>query len=195
LDFEALEPKSGDRVGVVVSAVLELPEIALSITGPSGAEVPSSEVDTGTLAGQHVWRWEFLALDAGAYDAMLTTDGGLVTIAQRTLNVGWQAVSGCVPPRVAYARTYVLLPQDAGPEWVEAVLESGRWTQHRWTIGSSADDAGVGPDDRTVIAVNPGRWPGDLEAFFGQYYPGLSYIALEAATPSDLVEELQRLSL
>jgi hypothetical protein len=195
LDFEALEPKSGDRVGVIASSVLELPAITLAITGPSGAEVPSTEIDSETLAGQYVWRWEFLAAGAGAYDAVLTTDGGLVTLAHRTVDVRRQTDAGCVPPRVAYPRTYVLLPQDAGPEWVEAILESGRWTQHRWTIGSSADDAGVGPEQRTVIAVNPDRWPGDLEAFFGQYYPGLRYVVLEAATPDDLAASLRRLSL
>ena len=57
----------------------------------------------------------------------------------------------------------------------------------------SADDAGVGPQDRTVIAVNAGRWPGDLRGFFNQYYPGVRYITVDAATPNELVVKLQLL--
>lgn len=99
-------------------------------------------------------------------------------------------------PREQYPRTYVLLPPGAGREWVEAILSSGAWDRYRWTIGGSADDAGIGAlDVRTVIAVNPDRWPGDLAAFFQTYYPGLRYIPIQAATPQELIAQLQSLNV
>jgi hypothetical protein len=79
---------------------------------------------------------------------------------------------------------------------VEAILSSGAWERYRWTIGGSADDAGIGAlDVRTVIAINPHLWPGDLAQFFQTYYPGLRYIPIEAATPQDLIRQLQSLQL
>lgn len=99
-------------------------------------------------------------------------------------------------PREQYPRTYVLLPPGAGREWVEAILSSGAWDRYRWTIGGSADDAGIGAlDVRTVIAVNPRLWPGDLARFFQTYYPGLRYIPIEAATPQELITQLQSLNV
>ena len=97
-------------------------------------------------------------------------------------------------PRDQYPRTYVLLPPEAGREWVEAVLDSGKWEEHRWTIGGSADDAGIGAlEDKTVIAVNPEAWPSDLEEFFQEHYPRTSYIAVRVSTPEDLRRELERM--
>lgn len=99
-------------------------------------------------------------------------------------------------PREQYARTYVLLPPGAGLEWAKAILSSGAWDRYRWTIGGSADDAGIGAlDVRTVIAINPALWPGDLAAFFQTYYPGVRYIPVEAATPQQLAARLQSLEL
>ncbi|HHH41562.1 MAG TPA: hypothetical protein ENK56_06110 [Chloroflexi bacterium] len=96
-------------------------------------------------------------------------------------------------PRVQYRRTYVLLPPDADSTWARAVVEA-TWDERRFTVGSSADDAGIGDlDDRTVIAVNPSRWPTDLKTFFDTYYPGVRYIPVEAATPAQLVSRLRAL--
>jgi hypothetical protein len=99
----------------------------------------------------------------------------------------------CVPPRVPYARTYVLLPPGASEAWVEAILDSGAWDKYRWTIGSSADDAGVGPMDRRVIAVNPEDWPDSLQNFFDTYYPGAKFTAIQADSPGALRQVLQNL--
>jgi len=95
-------------------------------------------------------------------------------------------------PRVQYERTYVLLPPDASAAWARAVVE-GAWDRKRYTIGGSADDAGIGDlDARTVIAVNPQNWPGalSLEDFFKQYYPDVVYRPITAATPEELVQKL-----
>lgn len=89
-------------------------------------------------------------------------------------------------PRIQYERTYVLLPPEAGRAWANAVTDA-TWDNHRYTLGGSADDAGIGDlNVRRVIAVNPGQWRGDLRAFFEQHYPGIEYRPVEAATPAAL---------
>jgi len=73
---------------------------------------------------------------------------------------------------------------------VKAVVNA-TWDKYRYTVGASADDAGVGNlDVRRVIAVNPGGWPGDLEAFFEEHYPGVEYIPVEAGSPEILRDVL-----
>ncbi len=89
-------------------------------------------------------------------------------------------------PREQYARTYVLLPPGADGAWAKAVIDA-TWDTQRWTVGSSADDAGIGDlDNRIVVAINPSRWPSDLEAFFEEHYPGVVFRAVEADSPAEL---------
>ncbi len=96
-------------------------------------------------------------------------------------------------PRVPYERTYVLLPPQADQTWAEAVVMA-TWDTRRFTVGGSADDAGIGDlPVRRVIAVNPEGWPGDLAAFFAEYYPGVALVPVSADTPEELVEILQAL--
>jgi hypothetical protein len=95
-------------------------------------------------------------------------------------------------PRVQYERTYVLLPPNADGAWARAVVK-GAWDEKRYTIGSSADDAGIGNlDVRRVIAVNPQEWPGSLSLgdFFQRFYPGIEYKPITAATPAELIQKL-----
>lgn len=93
-------------------------------------------------------------------------------------------------PRASYARTYVLLPPDADASWAESVVDA-TWEGHRFTIGGSADDAGIGDlDVRRVIAVNPTRWDGDLKAFFETHYPGAEWIAIRVSAPERLADAL-----
>nr|MBC8445665.1 hypothetical protein [Chloroflexota bacterium] len=89
-------------------------------------------------------------------------------------------------PRIQYERTYILLPQSAGPPWAQAVIEA-TWDDTRPTIGSSADDAGIGNlNVRRIVAVNPGEWPSDLAAFYEEHYPGIEYNPVEAQSPTEL---------
>jgi hypothetical protein len=95
-------------------------------------------------------------------------------------------------PRVQYERAYVLLPPTADVTWARAVVEA-TWGKERYTIGVSADDAGIGDlDARRVIAVNPQDWPGpeSLEDFFKKHYPGIEYEPITAATPEELAQKL-----
>ncbi|UCC62330.1 MAG: hypothetical protein JSV36_16365 [Anaerolineae bacterium] len=95
-------------------------------------------------------------------------------------------------PRLQYDRIYVLLPPNADATWAHAVVES-TWDKEHYTLGSSADDAGIGNlDVRRVIAVNPQEWAGDqsLEDFYTEHYPGVEYQPLTAATPEELAHKL-----
>ncbi len=133
--------------------------------------------------------WRNVVVTPGTYTARILDSGQVVhTVSFRVLARPVSAVvpHDFVPPREAYARTYLLLPPGAGDTWLRAALESGVWDKYHWTIGGSADDAGVGPRTRRVIAVNPQGWPSDLKTFFNQYYPGVDYVAIVANTPEDL---------
>lgn len=88
-------------------------------------------------------------------------------------------------PRMQYKRTYILLPPSANSDWALAAI-GATWDDHRYTVGASADDAGVGSlDVRNIIAVNPGEW-GDLGAFYAEHYPGVSIEYVHASTPEQL---------
>jgi hypothetical protein len=99
-------------------------------------------------------------------------------------------------PREQYERTYVLLPPGASAAWARAVVDA-TWDSHRYTIGGSADDAGVGAlDIKRVIAVNPRLWPGGAEAlrlWYRVWYPGTEFVAVEAETPAELVRKLKEI--
>jgi len=106
-------------------------------------------------------------------------------------------------PRTQYKRTYLLLPNEpATPEgnarldqWIQAILASGVLTRFRWTMGASADDAGIGDlDKRGVIAINPDTWPTPLEDFYTREYPGVDYDAIQAATPDELRSQLANMA-
>jgi hypothetical protein len=95
-------------------------------------------------------------------------------------------------PREQYRREFVLLPPGASKEWAQAVIDA-TWDEHNYTIGNSADDAGVGDlDERVVIAINPTQWPSDLKTFYEQHYPGVQYHAIQASSPDQLRTRLRR---
>jgi hypothetical protein len=98
-------------------------------------------------------------------------------------------------PRVPYERTIVLLPPEANVYWALTVIEAC-WDVSRFTVGGSADDAGVGDlDFRRVIAVNPEGWGDDLGAFFRQHYSGVAYFPLTALNTYQLAGRLRAISL
>lgn len=127
------------------------------------------------------WHWDFE--HDGSQSLRFQADG----ITERLLHLVSQA-SGRGKPREQYERTYVLLPPDAGAAWALAVIDA-RWDSDRWTLGGSADDAGIGDlDVRKVLAVNPSHWSGEtsLEEFFATYYPGIEFMPVQAASPAEL---------
>lgn len=94
-------------------------------------------------------------------------------------------------PRIQYERTYVLLPPTADSEWARAVMDA-TWDEKRYTVGNSADDAGIGDlDMKRVIAINPDVWGtgedgSGLRGFFQKYYPHVRYKSVTAASPAAL---------
>lgn len=79
-------------------------------------------------------------------------------------------------PREQYERTYVLMPPEGEHELANEITRR-YFDAFRFTIGGSADDAGVADlDKRSVVAVQPQNWGDDLRAFFEEYYPGVNYI-------------------
>lgn len=97
-------------------------------------------------------------------------------------------------PRVQYERTYVLLPPNADLDWVHAAA-NGTWEAHAYTIGNSADDAGIGDlDARRIIVINPDEWgPGEdgkgLRGFYDTHYPNVDARQVIADSPG-MVESL-----
>ena len=111
-------------------------------------------------------------------------------------STGPPAPGECPVPREDFHCVYVLIPPGHGWEWF-AVLRPA-WEVHYFTVGGSADHAAYIPgiSKRTVLALNPTAWPGDLAAFFNTYYPNttesmLEYIPIEAATPADWLAGIQ----
>ncbi|MCS7178453.1 MAG: hypothetical protein RML46_00075 [Anaerolineae bacterium] len=188
LTAEPASPEVGQTVRVTAQSDQPLTGLTLRVTGPDGTLLAV------TPAGPDAsppYRWNFIPQKAGDHSLALLAEGMATPLAQMTLIVR-PRVWGL--PREQYERTYVLLPPGAGVEWVRAILESGAWDRYRWTIGGSADDAGIGALlSKRVIAINPQQWPGDLEAFFRQYYPGTRFVPLVAATPEELRRKLAQM--
>ena len=68
--------------------------------------------------------------------------------------------------------------------------------RHRYTVGGSSDDGGIGDlDRRRVIAVNPQLWNGDLRSWYQQNYAGIDYVPIQSANPAALVSVLRGLAL
>ncbi|MCD6287111.1 MAG: M23 family metallopeptidase [Anaerolineae bacterium] len=169
--------------------------------GPRGEEITLLyahlsiiEVTTGTLVGrgdQLGWAGSTGACAGPHLHLGMRVSGVVLPQVCDTLNArpyldssprGW--------PREPYARTYVLLPPDADTCWAEAVVEAC-WDDHRFTLGGSADDAGIGALElRRVVAVNLDRWGADLVAFFETHYPDILIISMTAKTPQELVAVL-----
>jgi hypothetical protein len=92
------------------------------------------------------------------------------------------ASTGRGAPREQYERTYVLLHPGADWLWYAAIAAATE--DLRYTIGASADDAGIGDlDYRRVFATNPDLWNGNLAEFFDIYYSGVELHLLDAGSP------------
>jgi murein DD-endopeptidase MepM/ murein hydrolase activator NlpD len=114
----------------------------------------------------------------------------------RSLNLGPQPVWTGInrgKPREQYARTVILLPPPRGLDWA---LTAARitWAKYRVTIGGSSDDGGIGAlSNRRVVALNPHEWGGDLQAWYTQYYPGVTYSPVIANDLNSFAQQLAKL--
>ena len=189
LSYQPVSPRVGEAVTIKARSQTTLGDARLVIRQPSGAELPQGTVVTGRDGDWYTWTYTTSPLSGvGRYETAFSAAG----------NVEATGAFTCAPdvhglPREQYKRTYVLLPPDADAAWALAVVD-GAWNRHRYTVGGSADDAGIGDlDARRVVAVNPGKWPSDLRAFFAEHYPGVKYVTVEAETPAELTQKLKQL--
>lgn len=190
LTHRPAEPVERDVVTLEARAKALLRDVGLVVRYPSGAELAADPPAAGLEGDWHTWTYSLGPLnEIGLHTVVFSAAGGVMKTA--TFHVAEGEPRGL--PRAQYERTYVLLPHDADEAWALAVVDA-TWEDRRYTIGGSADDAGIGDlDVRRVIAVNPDSWPTDLEAFFAEHYPAVEYTAIDAETPADLVRSLRRL--
>jgi hypothetical protein len=190
------DPVVGDIVTIEVRSLSALSDAGLIVTQPAGGSLEVRGPTTGRDGDWQTWTYNTVpTIEAGVYKTTFSAAGAGAKTAtfkcsERRAELESQERG---LPRVQYERTYVLLPPGADAAWARAVIDAA-WDGRRFTIGGSADDAGIGDlDTRRVIAVNPSRWTDDLKAFFDKYYPGIEYVAIEANTPRKLRRELERL--
>jgi hypothetical protein len=192
LSYRPDSPTVGERVKIEARSLAGLASVKLTVRQPSGTTLARSAVMLGRDGDWYTWTYTTDPLaEVGLHKFVFSAAGDVQ--AAGTFESGASETVGRGSPRAQYERTYVLLPPSAGSDWALAVVD-GMWDAHRYTVGSSADDAGIGDlEARRVIAVNPSGWPGDLQAFFEEYYPGVAYVPIVAADPQELQSKLQSL--
>lgn len=187
------QPQPGDTIAATVSSTRNHTYVDLLIRRPNNEVTTAVFQEVSQDESRYTWRYEFSVTDAGLYEARFAGDRGARLLALQLLKIeahdplakaAEQSPSG--QPRLDYRRVYVLLPPTADQRWLVAAARGS--FDHRFTIGFSADDAGVGePAVRHVLAVNPHHWPGTLTAaWFHQHYPGTHFTAVVANSPDDL---------
>ncbi len=203
LSLESQTRQVNQPVQVKVTYAYPVTNVHLNVSGPTGGvEVTPQGIQSGVGQG-YMWSWSFTPQVEGPYTATFSADGIEAKSSKISISSTATTPSPSTPtspstrgrPRSQYSRTYILLPADAGKDWLQAVVDSGVLTQYRWTVGFSADDAGIGDlDDRTVIIINPSAWPDPIEAWFGLWYPGVKVHPVNASSPETLRVILQSLS-
>ena len=176
-----------EPVTAVISSTRNHQYSDLLVTRPDN-KLTSVIARGATLDGdRHLWRYEFKTDQDGLYEVRFVGDKGARLLALRLLRAAHDVQ--LVPSdksRFNYRRVYVLLPPTANQSWLLAAAKGG--FDGRYTIGFSADDAGIGDlESRHVLAVNPHHWPEVLTAsWFQQHYPGVQFTAVVANKPEDL---------
>jgi hypothetical protein len=197
--------QTGQSVSAQVVASSPLTNVYLNVSSPAGIVEPRW-VGMVNEGGSYIWNWAFVPNVEGPYTATFGADGieavtetirirGFAppSVSEGSTTAPQLSVRGA--PRVQYQRTYVLLPPNAGREWVQALLDSEAWLKNRWTVGFSADDAGIGDlDNRLVIVINPSAWPDPIVAWFELWYPGVRVHPIAVKTPAELKTALRMLA-
>ncbi len=85
------------------------------------------------------------------------------------------------------------MPPQADATWAQAVADT-TWETKQYTIGGSADDAGIGDlNVRRILAVNPSQWGNTSsldQAWYEANYPGAQFVGVDAASPQELAQKL-----
>jgi hypothetical protein len=183
--LEPEQPQPGEQVSVLVSSTRRPGVTALWVRDPAGALTAVSPQSQTRDGDRTVWRYQLDVEAVGLYELRFTATTGARLLALRLLRVE-REVQLVPSSESRYRRVYVLLPPTADEQWLLAAARGG--FNGRFTIGFSADDAGVGElAERYVLAVNPHHWPELLtENWFQQRYPGVRLTAVVANKPADL---------
>lgn len=197
--FDPPSPEPGQRVVATISSAKNHVYCDLWLLA-DGLKIPLTFRGKDQLRDRHVWRYEFDAPSEGAIEARFVGDEGARLLALETLVVSQASKQVPVPvpeeltelpAQLGYRRVYVLLPPSADRSWFVA---AARGSFHgRYTIGFSADDAGIGDfAPRYILAVNPHHWPKTLTTdWFDRTYPGTTFVAIVCAKPADLEQWLR----
>jgi hypothetical protein len=185
--LEPEQPQPGDTVTATISSNRVHGFTDLRVEQPNGEETAVQFQIQERVDDRIIWKYNFTPKMDGLYDIRFVGDEGARLLALRLLRVSRDVQ--LVPSdaaRLHYKRVYVLLPPTADLKWLQAAAKGS--FDGRFTIGFSADDAGLGElESRHVLAVNPHHWPDVLTAsWFKQHYPGVEFTAVVANTPSDL---------
>lgn len=180
-------PEPGQMVNVQVSSTRNHARINLLVRDGNGEELPFSFHDKLQTADRTLWDYSFTAGADGLYEVRFVGDSGARLLALRLLRVAHETqLVPSASPLTNYKRVYVLLPPTADEKWFLSAAKGS--FIGRYTIGFSADDAGMGDfENRHVLAINPHHWPELLtESWFTQHYPGITFTAVVANKPADL---------
>jgi hypothetical protein len=185
--LEPEQPHPGELVRVTISSTREQQRVDLLVKDPQEALTAVTPLGRTLDEDRFIWRYEFVPKLDGLYELRFIGDTGARLLALRLLQVARDVQ--LVPSdasRLNYRRVYVLLPPTADVHWLMAAAKGG--FNGRFTIGFSADDAGVGDlGEKHVLAVNPHHWPEVLTAsWFQRHYPGVKFTPLVANKPEDL---------
>jgi hypothetical protein len=191
--LEPEQPQPGSRITATVSSVRNQPFVELIVKRPDNQLAVVAFQGLTQEKDRSLWRYDFGVAEPGIYDVRFVGDRGARLLAQQLLKVEEKdplaATAEAEPsgaPRLDYQRVYVLLPPTADVKWLMAAARGS--FDGRYTLGFSADDAGVGElKSRHVLAVNPHHWPETLTAaWFHKNYPGTRFTAVVANSPEDL---------
>lgn len=180
-------PTPEEPLSIIVSATRNHPFVDLFAFRPDGEPTTVLFQGVSREDDRYLWRYQLTPTHEGLYDLRFVGDQGARLLAQRLVRASRQ--TQIVPsnePRTTYRRVYVLLPPTANQKWMEAAARGS--FPGRFTIGFSADDAGMGElNEKIVVAVNPHHWPGILTvSWFQQNYPGTAFVPVVANSPADL---------
>ena len=187
INVEPEQPAPGEEVRVAVSSTRLHKHVSLMVLRPDYQETAVLTRSKKEEDERHIWSYVFRADMDGLYDVRFVGDEGARLLALRLLRVARDVqIVPSQSPLQYYKRVYVLLPPTADHKWFEAAARGS--FDGRYTIGFSADDAGMGDfENRGVLAVNPHHWPEVLTpTWFEQHYPGVVFTAVVANTPQDL---------
>lgn len=187
IKLEPEHPHPGEPITAVITSTRAHPFTSLIIKRPDQERAKVTFRGQSVDADRHVWQYQFQTDMDGLYEIRFVGDAGARLLALRLLRVAREVQ--LVPSssaRMDYKRVYVLLPPTADQEWLMAAAKGSY--NGRFTIGFSADDAGIGDfGAKHVLAVNPHHWPDVLTAsWFKQHYPGVQFTPIVANAPQDL---------